>query len=134
MKLLKNRKVIKLLILICLINLLISFYICFRRRILLKVTKDNKNFIETVLNDYNIDTTSVSRVAYGREWTHGFIYVYHPFRKTESSLISEGEIKKDELAEYIRENGYNEKNTARWLCLTSILIMIFCIIKLKKKM
>lgn len=126
----KSKLIFKLLILICIITLIISCKLFFRERIILNLNKGNKEYVISILDKYT-DTEKVSKVAYDREWTHGFIYVYRRFNKTESLLISEGEFSKGDLAEYIQNNGYNEKNIGIWLGGVSITIIILCSIKLK---
>lgn len=127
----KSKLIFKLFILICIINLIISSKLFFRERIILKLNKENKEYVISILDQYTDNTEKVSKVAYGREWTHGFIYVYYTLDKTESLLISEGEFSKGYLAEYIQNNGYNEKNIGMWLGGISITIIILCLIRLK---
>lgn len=127
----KSKLIFKLLIIICIITLIISCKLFFRERIILNLNKENKEYVISILGEYTDNTKKVSKVAYDREWTHGFIYVYHTFNKTESLLISEGEFSKGDLAEYIQNNGYNEKNIGIWLGGVSITIIILCSIKLK---
>lgn len=92
-----------------------------------------KEYIISILEEYTDKVENVSKVAYGRVWSHGYIYVYHPFNKTEELLISEGEFSKGNLQEYIQENGYEEKDVGKLLSLISIIIIIICSIKLKRK-
>ena len=120
-----------LLILICIFTLINSCRLFLRSRIVLNLNKENKEYINSILNKYTDNIEKISKVAYGREWTHGFIYVYRPFDKTESLLISEGEFEKGDLADYIQKNGYNEKSIGIWYGGVSIIVIISCIIKLK---
>lgn len=127
----KSKLFFKLLILICIITLIISCKLFFRERKILNLNKENKEYVFSILDKYTDNAEKVSKVAYGREWTHGYIYVYRTFDKTESLLISEGEFSKGELAEYIQNNGYKEKSIGIWLGGISITIIIVCLIKLK---
>lgn len=127
----KSKLVFKLLILICIITLFISCKLFFRERKILSLNKENKEYVISILEEYTDNTEKVSKVAYGREWTHGFIYVYHTFDKTESLLISEGEFLKGDLAKYIQDNGYNEKNVGMLLGIISSVVIILCLIKVK---
>ena len=130
----KRNLIFKLLILICIFTLINSCRLFLRSRIVLnlnKENKENKEYINSILNKYTDNIEKISKVAYGREWTHGFIYVYRPFDKTESLLISEGEFEKGDLADYIQKNGYNEKSIGIWYGGVSIIVIISCIIKLK---
>ena len=127
----KRNLIFKLLILICIFTLINSCRLFLRSRIVLNLNKENKEYINSILNKYTDNIEKISKVAYGREWTHGFIYVYRPFDKTESLLISEGEFEKGGLADYIQKNGYNEKSIGIWYGGVSIIVIISCIIKLK---
>lgn len=127
----KRNLIFKLLILICIFTLINSCRLFLRSRIVLNLNKENKEYINSILNKYTDNIEKISKVAYGREWTHGFIYVYRPFDKTESLLISEGEFEKGDLADYIQKNGYNEKSIGIWYGGVSIIVIISCIIKLK---
>lgn len=130
---LKNNFIFKLLIIICLITLIISCKLFFRERIILNLNAENKEYIISILEEYTDKVENVSKVAYGRVWSHGYIYVYHPFNKTEELLISEGDFSKGDLQEYIQINGYKEKDVGKLLSLISIIIIIICSIKLKRK-
>ena len=101
------------------------------RKVALAGISKQDYIINSILNKYTDNIEKISKVAYGREWTHGFIYVYRPFDKTESLLISEGEFEKGDLADYIQKNGYNEKSIGIWYGGVSIIVIISCIIKLK---
>ena len=127
----KRNLIFKLLILICIFTLINSCRLFLRSRIVLNLNKENKEYINSILNKYTDNIEKISKVAYGREWTHGFIYVYRPFDKTESLLISEGEFEKGDLADYIQKNGYNEKSIGIWSGGVSVMVIISCIIKLK---
>ena len=130
----KRNLIFKLLILICIFTLINSCRLFLRSRIVLNLNKEskgNKEYIISILEEYTDNTEKISKVAYGREWTHGFIYVYRPFDKTESLLISEGEFEKGDLADYIQKNGYNEKSIGIWSGGVSVMVIISCIIKLK---
>lgn len=127
----KRNLIFKLLILICIFTLINSCRLFLRSRIVLNLNKENKEYINSILNKYTDNIEKISKVAYGREWTHGFIYVYRPFDKTESLLISEGEFEKGDLADYIQKNGYNEKSIGIWYGGVSVIVIISCIIKLK---
>lgn len=119
-------------ILICIFNLIISFSLIWRNRIVLNLNNDNRSIVLEILEEYT-NTNSVKKVAYGREWTHGFIYVYRPFNKAEALLISEGEQSKGDLAEFIQKNGYKEANIGKILGILSLIFLIFTIIILKIK-
>ena len=130
----KRNLIFKLLILICIFTLINSCRLFLRSRIVLNLNKEskgNKEYIISILEEYTDNTEKISKVAYGREWTHGFIYVYRSFDKTEALLISEGEFEKGGLADYIQKNGYNEKSIGIWYGGVSIIVIISCIIKLK---
>lgn len=127
----KNKFIFKFIIIICIITLIISCKLFFRERIILNLNKENKEYVISILEEYTDNLENLSKVAYGREWSHGYIYVYHIFDKTESLLISEGEFSKGDLSEYIKNNGYNEKYIGIWLGVISIIIIILCLIKLK---
>ena len=130
----KRNLIFKLLILICIFTLINSCRLFLRSRIVLnlnKENKENKEYIISILQEYTDKVENVSRVAYGRVWSHGYIYVYRSFDKTEALLISEGEFEKGDLADYIQENGYNEKSIGIWYGGVSIIVIISCIIKLK---
>lgn len=133
MVLMKKKVFLKLLIIVCIIALIISCKLFFRERIILNLNNDNREYVISVLEEYTDKIENVSKVAYGRVWSHGYIYVYHSFDKTESLLISEGEFSKGDLQEYIQENGYEEKDVGKWLGGMSIIIIIFCSIMLKHK-
>lgn len=130
----KRNLIFKLLILICIFTLINSCRLFLRSRIVLnlnKENKENKEYIISILQEYTDKVENVSRVAYGRVWSHGYIYVYRSFDKTEALLISEGEFEKGDLADYIQENGYNEKSIGIWSGGVSVIVIISCIIKLK---
>lgn len=129
----KNKVILKLLIIISIITLIVSCKLFFRERIILNLNNENREFVISILEEYTDKIENVSKVAYGRVWSHGYIYVYHRFEKTESLLISEGEFSKGDLQEYIQDNGYKEKNVGKWLGVISIIIIILCTIKLKHK-
>ena len=129
-----NKKfILKLLIIICIIALIISCKLFFRERIILNLNNDNREYIISILGEYTDKIKNVSKVAYGRVWSHGYIYVYHPFNKTESLLISEGEFSKGDLRVYIQDNGYKEKDVGKWIGGISIIIIIICSLMLKNK-
>lgn len=129
-----NKKIVlKLLIIVCIITLIISCKLFFREDIILNLNKENREYVISILEEYTDEVGNVSKVAYGRVWSHGYIFVYRPFEKRESLLISEGEFSKGNLQEYIQENGYEEKNVGKWLGGISIIIIILCSIKLKHK-
>ena len=129
-----NKKfILKLLIIICIIALIISCKLFFRERIILNLNNDNREYIISILEEYTDKNKNVSKVAYGRVWSHGYIYVYHPFNKTESLLISEGEFSKEDLRVYIQDNGYKEKDVGKWIGGISIIIIIICSLMLKNK-
>jgi len=129
----KSKLIFKLLIIICIITLIISCNLFFRERIILDLNAENKEYVSSILDEYIDNTENLTKVAYGREWNNGYIYVYSLLDNTEALLISEGEFSKDKLAEYIKGNGYNEKNIGICLGVISIIIIIFCFIKLKLK-
>lgn len=129
----KSKVILKLLIIISIITLIVSCKLFFRERVILNLNNENNGYVISILEEYTDKVENVSKVAYGRVWSHGYIYVYHPFDKTESLLISEGEFSKGDLQEYIQVNGYKEKNVGKWLGGISIIIIFLCIIKLKYK-
>lgn len=128
----KSKVILKLLISISIITLIASCKLFFRERIILKLNNENREYVISILKEYTDKIENLSKVAYGRVWSHGYIYVYHPFEKTESLLISEGEFSKGNLQEYIQDNGYKEKNVGKWLGVISIIIIIICSLILKK--
>lgn len=129
----KSKVILKLLIIISIITLIVSCKLFFRERVILNLNNENNGYVISILEEYTDKVENVSKVAYGRVWSHGYIYVYHQFDKTETLLISEGEFSKGDLQEYIQHNGYKEKNVGKWLGIISITIIILCTIKLKHK-
>ena len=120
-------KILKIIIIIMIFFTLISFYYYDRGRIFLKVNNDNRETVYKYLNDKNI-----KKIAYGREWDEGYIYVYYSIIdiKPDKLMIYEGDIQKGELAKYIRENGYNESSIWKWIIIIFTIIICSCIIQL----
>ena len=128
----KIKFVIKLLIVISIIILLNSIKMFFRERIVLILDNNNKDYILTILEEETDNINLVSKVAYGGFWLEHYIYVYRPFHKTEQLVLTEGYFSRGELADYIREYGYNEKYEGIILGITSSIGIILCSIKLRK--
>jgi len=128
----KNKFIIKLLLFISIIILLNSIKMIFRERIILNVNNDNKDYIYTILEEETDDIESVSKVAYGGFWLDHFIYVYRPFQETEELLLTEGYFSRGDLADYIRDNGYNEKYIGIITGIISSMSIVLCSIKLRK--
>ena len=129
----KNKFIIKLLLFISIIILLNSIKMIFRERIILNVNNDNKDYIYTILEKETDNIKFVSKVAYGGFWLDHFIYVYRPFQETEELLLTEGYFSRGELADYIREYGYNEKYEGIILGIASSIGIILCSIKLRRR-
>lgn len=106
---------------------LISFYYYCRGRIFLIVNNDNRETIYEYLNDKNI-----KKIAYGREWNEGCIYVYYSIidATPEKIVIYEGDFQEEELAKYIKENGHDESSIWKWITIIFMIIICFCIIQL----
>lgn len=142
------KKILKLIILLLIITILIAIFFCLRERTFLNVNNFNRDIVIENIKDYIITEKKfynqaysfekdkeIKKVAYGREWSHGCIYVYHSLIDTKpyKLLILEGGEKQEALRNYIKENGYNEKDIWRWVILYSTISIFLCIINLSTK-
>ena len=136
----KYIKILKRLIVVCIISILIFFYCFCRDRTFLNVNKNNREMIIECLEGETKNEKKLKRirkVAFVMYWLSPEIYVYYIFGKTDRLPADEGGT--GSLANYIRENGYKEADIAIWgirissiiIILCTICLIIMCIIKHK---
>lgn len=139
------QKIVKIICIISILSLFISLYFYKRGRKFLNINNENRKQVYEYLNDYIwsndkkyysyyyiSNKKTIKKIAYGRDWNEGCIFVYYSTIaiKPEKLIIYEGETKKAELSRYIEANGYNESNIWKWVSIIFIIIICFCIIKL----
>ncbi len=128
-----KKNIYKIIVLICIFNLIITFRMLWRDSIILYINDKNRDFILNILSEYtDTDISSIRKVAYVRRWTHGCIDIYDWFKKKDEILISEGMFTKGDVPKYIKENGYKEENIAKVLGTSSFIILIVIIIYKRK--
>lgn len=146
---LKHKK-IQAIIIIYILLILISLFLCFRERKVLILNKRNKIEVEEYLEEYTITEKSnnyhinyyiiksnkeVRKISCGRDWNKGCIYVYYSIidTKPDKLILYEGEDKKEELAKFIIENGYSEKKIGKLCLVLSTIGFIACSVKILKQ-
>ena len=124
-----NKKNIYNLLIILDIILLIFSYIqaANSSKITLYINSNNINTIKNYLIKENIDTSSLKKVVYDRDWTHGCIYIHYYSKPTESIIIVDGNI--GNLENYIKNHGYNEKTIGTISFIIFLFLLVFFIIK-----
>jgi len=146
---LQSKKILKLIIIIFIFLLLVSLFFCKRGITILYLNKQNKGIVLEYLKDYiRTDKSNkfyadyyikgdkdIKKVAYGRDWDEGCIYVYYSIidTKPDKLILYEGESIKEDLARYIEENGYKEKDICKWGIICSSILIIFCTIQLTRR-
>lgn len=109
----KNKKIVKIVIIFSIIGILISgYYFCIGRKVVI-VNENNKQVILDLLEGEtkNEDKLKmVKRLTYRMRWTSPEVYVYYKFNEKEEIIIDVG--RRGAISDYIRENGYEEKNIA----------------------
>ena len=124
-------KILKRLMVVCIISILIFFYCFCRDRTFLNVNKNNRQTIIECLEGETKNEKKLKRVrkvAFDMYWLSPEIYVYYVFGKTDRLPADEGGT--GSLANYIRENGYKEADIAIWGIRIFSVIIILCMIGL----
>lgn len=120
---------LKILILICIINVFISIKLIIDNKYILKVNSKNREVINYILNDN--EEHKLSRVEAYRDWRHYYVVV-NSFLKTEELLILDGDDNLVELFVYVQQNGYKTSIIGLFLAISSTIIIII-IKKINKK-
>lgn len=118
----------KIIILICIINIIFSIFILLRNRIVLHLNNNNRNTILDYLNSEVNNPKFITKVSYDRVWHDSIIYVHYLNFKVTELTINEGDFALNDLANYIKQYGYKESTIAIILSLCSITIIIFSVI------
>lgn len=121
---------LKILILICIINVFISIKLIIDNKYILNVNSKNREVVNSILDDN--EEHKLSRVEAYRDWRHYYV-VLHSFLKTEKLLILDGDDNLAELFVYVQQNGYKTSTIGLFLAISSTIIIIITK-KLKEKM
>lgn len=125
----KLKRIIYIVIIISFIALFISTYIIFLNRTVLKIN-DRNRYILSCLDDYDIQSSNIKKISFGRHWGNGYLLICYENGNSILSYIYEGEVSKDNLASYIKDNGYSEKEIVIPIIIISLIIIIFLLIYL----
>ena len=121
-------KINKIIILICIINIIFSIFILLRDRTVLNLNNNNRDTILNYLNSEINNSKFVTKVSYDRVWHDSIIYVHYLNFKVKELTINEGDFALDDLADYIKQYGYKESTVAIILSLFSIITIIILVI------
>ncbi len=124
-----EKSYLKILILICIINIFISIKLIIDNKYILNVNSKNREVINYILDDN--EEHKLSRVEAYRDWRHYYV-VLHNFLKTEKLLILDGDDNLAELFVYVQQNGYKTSTIGLFLAISSTIIIII-IKKINKK-
>ena len=124
-----EKSYLKILILICIINIFISIKLIIDNKYILNVNSKKREVINYILDDN--EEHKLSRVEAYRDWRHYYV-VLHNFLKTEKLLILDGDDNLAELFVYVQQNGYKTSTIGLFLAISSTIIIII-IKKINKK-
>lgn len=116
-----KKSYLKILILICIINIFISIKFIIDNKFILNVNSENREVINSILDDNN--EHKLTRVEAYRYCNHYYVVV-HSFLKTEKFLILDGDDNLAELFVYVQQNGYKTSTIGFTLVISSIIIII----------
>lgn len=124
-----KKSYLKILIIICIINVFISIKLIIDNKYVLNVNSKNREVINSILDDN--EEHKLSRVEAYRDWRHYYVVV-HSFLKEEKLLILDGDDNLAELFVYVQQNGY-KTSTIGYILLISSTIIIILAKKVNKK-
>ncbi len=129
-----KKNIYKIIVLICIFNLIITFHMLWRDSIILYINDENRDFILNILSEYtDTDISSIRKVAYVRRWTHGYLDIYGWLEKKDEILISEGMFSAGDIETYVKEKGYKESDVGKVLGTASLIILVVNVIYKKTR-
>lgn len=118
----KQKNFLKIIILICIINLFVSIKLIVVNKHILNVNSKNREIINSMLdNDEKRDLTKIETYKY---WRH-YNIVLHSFLKTEKLVILDGDDDLCKLFIYVEQNGYETASIGYILAISSSIIIVF---------
>ena len=117
----EQKRFLKIIILVCIINIFISIKLIVVNKYILNVNSRNREIVNSIIADN--ERRHITKVEVYKQWRHSKIVV-HSFFKTENHVILDGDTNLCKLSAYVKQNGYETETIGYVLAISSIIIII----------
>ncbi len=117
----KQKRFLKIIILICIINIFISIKFIVVNKYILKVNSRNREIVNSIIDDS--EWRYLTKIETYKYWRH-YNIVLHSFLKTEKIVILEGDDNLGKLSAYVKQNGYETATIGYVLAISSLIIIV----------
>lgn len=117
----KQKRFLKIIILICIINIFISIKFIVVNKYILKVNSRNREIVNSIIDDS--EWRYLTNIETYKYWRH-YNIVLHSFLKTEKIVILEGDDNLGKLSAYVKQNGYETATIGYVLAISSLIIIV----------